>query len=161
SSDPAIRPQLDDEALALPLLAGSNPIWKAAMAVLTGIRTYHLSPGSLRSEPKIGSSKWLEADGANAGDILHDLGADDRDWITRHLARVTPGSVNLTATAHDGRRRIAFHQKAGDSVQDFDALEMSDGTLRTLGILLAVRQKSRPSLVFLDEIEDSIHPAAL
>ena len=37
---------------------------------------------------------------------------------------------------------------------------MSDGTLRSLGILLALRQRPRPSIVLLDEIEDSLHPLA-
>jgi predicted ATPase len=37
---------------------------------------------------------------------------------------------------------------------------MSDGTLRSLGILLALRQSPRPSIVLLDEIEDSLHPLA-
>lgn len=37
---------------------------------------------------------------------------------------------------------------------------MSDGTIRSLGILLSLRQNPRPSLVLLDEIEDSLHPFA-
>ncbi len=37
---------------------------------------------------------------------------------------------------------------------------MSDGTLRSLGILLALRQTPRPSMVLLYEIEDSLHPLA-
>jgi predicted ATPase len=35
---------------------------------------------------------------------------------------------------------------------------MSDGTLRALGILLALRQSPRSSIVLLDEIEDSLRP---
>ena len=38
---------------------------------------------------------------------------------------------------------------------------MSDGTLRVLGILLAVYQVSPPSLIAIEEPEASIHPAAL
>ena len=38
---------------------------------------------------------------------------------------------------------------------------MSDGTLRSLAILLALRQKPTPALVCIDEIEDSVHPSAL
>jgi AAA domain, putative AbiEii toxin, Type IV TA system len=44
--------------------------------------------------------------------------------------------------------------------EQFDASVMSDGTLRSLGILLALRQRPRPSIVLLDEIEDSLHPLA-
>ena len=42
----------------------------------------------------------------------------------------------------------------------FDALTMSDGTVRSLGILLSLRQTPRPSIVLLDEIEDLLHPDA-
>lgn len=37
---------------------------------------------------------------------------------------------------------------------------MSDGTVRSLGILLALKQTPRPSIVLIDEIEDSLHPFA-
>ena len=38
---------------------------------------------------------------------------------------------------------------------------MSQGTLRGLGVLLALKQKPPPSVVFIDEIENSLHPSAL
>jgi predicted ATPase len=38
---------------------------------------------------------------------------------------------------------------------------MSDGTLRSLGILVALRQQPHPAIVCIDEIEDSVHPAAI
>ncbi len=55
------------------------------------------------------------------------------------------GSLRIAATAN---------------LEQFDASAMSDGTLRGLGILLALRQRPRPSIVMLDEIEDSLHPLA-
>jgi len=38
---------------------------------------------------------------------------------------------------------------------------MSDGTLRALGLLTAVFQRPRPSLVVIEEPEATIHPGAL
>lgn len=38
---------------------------------------------------------------------------------------------------------------------------MSQGTLRALGVVLALHQRPEPSLVLIDEIEDSIHPRAV
>ena len=43
----------------------------------------------------------------------------------------------------------------------FDSVSMSDGTLRVLGILLAVYQVSPPTLIAIEEPEATIHPAAL
>jgi predicted ATPase len=56
---------------------------------------------------------------------------------------------------------IIFEQQgeAGQSYS-FDASMMSDGTVRSLGILLSLRQDPRPSIVLIDEIEDSLHPFA-
>jgi predicted ATPase len=60
-----------------------------------------------------------------------------------------------------GRRFIGFAQeRSNGEVEQFDASVMSDGTLRSLGILLALRQTPRPSIVLIDEIEDSLHPLA-
>jgi len=49
--------------------------------------------------------------------------------------------------------------EAGET-NSFDASSMSDGSVRSLGILLALRQSPRPSIVLIDEIEDSLHPFA-
>jgi predicted ATPase len=61
-------------------------------------------------------------------------------------------------------RQFAFRFKQQWDPQKlmlFDAFNMSDGTLRTLGILLAVYQKPSPSLVVIEEPELTIHPGAL
>jgi len=42
----------------------------------------------------------------------------------------------------------------------FSALNMSDGTLRMLGILLAVYQPRNAHLIAIEEPESTIHPAA-
>lgn len=44
---------------------------------------------------------------------------------------------------------------------DLEAFNMSDGTLRALGILLAVYQIPSPSVLVIEEPEASIHPGAL
>lgn len=89
----------------------------------------------------------------------------DVAWIVEHLAQVTPGIKNIytaiTGTSSARRRVINFVQEAVNGDNRFNASEMSDGTLRSFGILLALRQKPAPSLVFIDEIEDSLHPDAI
>lgn len=89
----------------------------------------------------------------------------DIDWIVEYLARVTPGIkdvyTTLSGTSSARGRIITFVQEAMDGENRFRASEMSDGTLRSFGILLALRQKPTPSLVFIDEIEDSLHPDAI
>jgi predicted ATPase len=43
----------------------------------------------------------------------------------------------------------------------FEAFNMSDGTLRAVGLLLAVFQAPRPTLLVIEEPEATIHPGAL
>jgi hypothetical protein len=43
----------------------------------------------------------------------------------------------------------------------FEAFNMSDGTLRALGVLAAVFQRPSPSLIAIEEPEATIHPGAL
>jgi len=57
---------------------------------------------------------------------------------------------------------LQFSQKWGHGKElTFEAASMSDGTLRVLGLLLAVFQQPPPSLLIIEEPEATIHPGAL
>jgi predicted ATPase len=157
----SLQPVCDRMTLVLPVIAGSNETWKTIIRALRLIAVHQFSPQAIRSEPRIGGDGRLSRDGHNAGDVLKHLKSADRAWIVQHLAAAVPGIVDVRAVARAGRRIIGFAQKAGDRwAESFDASVVSDGTLRSLGILLALRQNPRPSLVLLEEIEDSLHPLA-
>jgi predicted ATPase len=157
----SLYPRTHEETLLLPLIAGSNDTWKTVHDALRLISVHQLSPQALRSEPIIGGRERLSHDGHNAGDVLKYLRPADRAWIVEHLAGAVPGISGIRAAARAGRRIIRFAQDVGAGrTEQFDASAMSDGTLRSLGILLALKQSPRPSIVLLDEIEDSLHPYA-
>jgi len=161
SSDPSVQPALDPETLVFPLIAGSNESWKRIIEALRLISVHQFSPQAIRSEPLIGSEQRLSRDGHNAGDVLKRLDDDDDEWITQRLSIVIPGIRLVSAFARQGRRVIRFAQRGKDRQTNyFSAPMMSDGTMRSLGILLALRQTPRPSIVLIDEIEDSLHPHA-
>ncbi len=155
-------PAFARESLALPIIAATDPLARVILGVLRdGIRTYRLSSDALRAEPRVGTGSVLLTNGQNIGDVLaHLQRRQDIEWIVRHLQGVTPGIVGLRAGTAAGRRIVHFLQRGPrDTVQHFGVNDMSDGTLRCLGILLALRQPH--VLTCIDEIEDSIHPAAL
>jgi predicted ATPase len=54
-----------------------------------------------------------------------------------------------------------FVQRWGKNELKFDAFNMSKGTLRALGMLLAVYQRTQPSLMVIEEPEASLHPGAV
>ncbi len=156
-----LNPVLDSETLVLPLIAGASEIWKKTIEAIRLAAVYQLSPEAMRSEPRIGKEERLNHDGRNSGDVLNRLRPAERKWVERRLGEAMPGIRGVSTSTVVGRRVIVFDQIRGNGqVDQFDASVMSDGTLRTLGILLALRQTPRPSIVMFDEIEDSLHPYA-
>ncbi len=150
------------DALALPFMASNNLAFRVILdALRSGIRVYNLAPAAIRAEPPIGTAGFLLRDGSNVGDALRHLerNPEDLDFIIRHLGAITPGIVSIKSGIAAGRRLVRFFQ--GDSRIQFDINDMSDGTLRSLGILVAVRQRPSPAIVCIDEIEDSVHPVAI
>jgi predicted ATPase len=152
-------------SLALPFLSGGNPLMRALMdALKVSVRAYRLSPEAIRAEPPIGRASILSSNGNNVGDVLHRIewNKPARTWIIKHLAAIAPGIVDIKSGAAAGRRLVQFFQRGKDSTRiRFDIGNMSDGTLRCLAMLLALRQEPMPTLVCIEEIEDSVHPAAL
>ncbi|MCU0681492.1 MAG: AAA family ATPase [Polyangiaceae bacterium] len=152
------------DALALPQLAQGTLVYRAVFdALRDGVRAYDFSPSDIRAEPPIGRASILLRDGSNVGDVLRHLenDKDDLAWLIKHLGAITPGLVGVKSGVAAGRRLVRFFQRAGTSEARFDIGDMSDGTLRCLAILLALRQRPAPAIVCIDEIEDSVHPAAL
>jgi predicted ATPase len=153
------------DALSLPIRARQDLLLRSLLEALkTGIRTYNLSPAALRAEPPIGRASLLRRDGANAGDVLRYIEANEQEhqWVVRHLAAITPGIVDVRSGTAAGRRLIRFIQRSDTRARvRFEVGDMSDGTLRCLGILLALRQRPVPAIVCIDGIEESVHPAAL
>jgi len=57
---------------------------------------------------------------------------------------------------------MSFSQEWGSGKKlTFDAFNMSDGTLRCVGLIMAVFQKPSPSVLVIEEPEATIHPGAL
>ena len=151
--------------LLLPVIADFTPYHRLALECLrTGIRTYNLSSAAIRAEPPVSRASTLSHNGDNAGDVLHHLQRNkkDLDWIVRHLSAIIPAIADLKASTAAGRRLIQFIQRRDkNSKSRFNIGDMSDGTLRCMAILLALRQNPTPLLTCIEEIEDSVHPAAL
>ncbi|HLL03604.1 MAG TPA: AAA family ATPase [Myxococcaceae bacterium] len=151
--------------LVLPLLSDVTTAYRALLVALrSGIRVYNLSPAAIRSEPPVGRASILSRSGDNAGDVLHHLQRNRKelDWLIRHLSAITPDIVSIKARTAAGRRIIQFTQHgANGSKSQFNIGDMSDGTLRGMAVLLSLRQTPTPALTCIEEIEDSVHPAAL
>jgi predicted ATPase len=107
----------------------------------------------------------LRSDGSNAASVLQELIRNHEevvDQIYSILEAIVPNTKKVISKKHGKKLSLEFTQKWDDkNVLRFEAFNMSDGTLRALGLLMAVYQKPAPSLLVIEEPEATIHPGAL
>ena len=166
---PGIRPRLEPDRLALTMVSGLEE-FRPLFDFLTGIQHYNLRPESLRKlqDPDPGEGMILLPDGSNAAAVLRQIKEDGShnghvyERICRLLGQVVPGTTSVQPKSLGGKETLEFRQEVGLKHEwRFDTLNMSDGTLRALGILLAVYQSRPASLIAIEEPESTIHPAAI
>jgi len=148
--------------LVLPLAGRADELWGAVLDTVRNLRAYELSPAHMAAVPEIGERTTLAPDGANLGDVLKSIeGSADHAWIVQRLGAITDGIVDVGAEALLGRRVLRFIQRSTGTEIKLDASQVSQGTLRALGVLVALRQRPTPSVLLVDEVENSVHPGAL
>ena len=82
--------------------------------------------------------------------------------IRQLLQSVVPGTVEVRPKRHGNKLTLEFTQDGlGAEPVKFEAFSMSDGTLRVLGLILAVLQRPAPPVLVIEEPEASMHPGAL
>ena len=129
------------------------------------MRSYAIEPSRLREMQDPDSGLILKPDGGNAASVLQEIARqapEDAERINQLLATIVPGTTKVRTIKHGNKLSLEFTQAgAGGRAIKFESFNMSDGTLRALGMLIAVYQKPRPSLIVLEEPEATIHPGAL
>lgn len=165
---PGIRPRVEPDRLALTVLSAVEE-FRPIYDFLTNIRRYNLSPESLRElqDPDPNEGAVLLSDGSNAPAVLRRISEDGEgndhvhERICRLLGTIVPGTTDVQPKSLGQKETLEFRQDVGLQHEwRFDALNMSDGTLRALGILLAVYQPRPASVMIVEEPESTIHPAA-
>lgn len=154
------QPALDPRALALPLVAGDQRFAPVAQ-FLSEIQPYRIDPGTLRKMQDPDAGVLLRSDGSNAASVLRQLDPDRRRHLQDILRTVVPGEVEVKPERVQNKLSLKFTQQGEDGALKLWPHSMSDGTLRTLGLLAAVFQPKLPSMLIVEEPEASIHPGAL
>jgi predicted ATPase len=110
----------------------------------------------------------LLPDGANAASVLHRLGrsagGEDRRRLEDYLTRIVPGVRGVRRRVVGGDETVEFTQDVAGAAHPwkFTAPAVSDGTLRALGVLLALFAPADGGygVVAVEEPETALHPAA-
>ncbi len=159
-----LKPGMAPDALLLPLMGGDSR-FRPVHRFLSAMRTYCIDPHALRGMQDQTDGAFLRRDGSNAASVLRELEErSDPNWerIQQLLGRIAPEGTRVRPVQHGNKLTLEFTQDFGkEAPVVFDARDMSDGTLRAMGLLAAVFQKPAPSVLLIEEPENTMHPDAL
>ena len=161
---PGIRPRVSPDRLAL-FAASATEEFRPVYDFLTSMRLYSIVPVTLRKLQEPDPGEFLKPDGSNAAAVLKRIrdenqGGERFDRLCRLLSNVVQGVTKVDYRPVGQRETLQFKQQIGlKDFWTFEAFNMSDGTLRALGVLLAVYQLGRPKVLMIEEPEATIHPA--
>jgi predicted ATPase len=130
---------------------------------------YNLNPKLMRELQKPQDGRLLKPAGENIASVIRQLertaSTSVLDGISEYLHAMAPTVHGVRHTSIGPMETLEFRQDITDSNQPwrFLAQNMSDGTLRALGVLTALfqGQGEEPSrLVAIEEPETALHPGA-
>ena len=128
---------------------------------------YNLNPDKIRDLQNPSPADVLLRDGSNLTSILARLSPIAKKNIEAYLSVVVPGVQAVDVKDFGPKETLEFRQDVagGQYPWRFLANNMSDGTLRGLGILVALFQgdqeaQKRVPLIGIEEPEIALHPAA-
>ncbi|HEX6898266.1 MAG TPA: AAA family ATPase [Thermoanaerobaculia bacterium] len=160
---PGIRPQLASDRLAL-FAASAIDDFRSLYDFLNSMSFYDIDPYSIGTLIDSGPAEFLQPSGRNAAAVLkalQELAPESHSKIERLLSQVVDGIQKVTAREVNQHLFVDFQKDIGlDRTSHQFAADMSDGTLRILGLLLAVYQLKRPTVLAFEEPEATIHPGA-
>ena len=128
---------------------------------------YSLNPDKIRDLQAPDPGNLLIRDGSNLASVLGQLSPSAKKRIEEYLAAVVPGVHGVEVKEIGPKETLEFRQGVAGARYPwrFLANNMSDGTLRVLGILVALFQgdhgpTKRVPLIGIEEPEIALHPAA-
>lgn len=162
-----IFPNITADRLALVSTSGLTnfrPVYDA----LTAMGFYNINPKIVRDLQKPQDGKLLKTAGENIASVLGYLERSSPEsikLIQEYLQSVVPTVHGVERVQVGNMETLNFKQDVAGAKYpwQFQAQNMSDGTLRALGVLTALFQGNTeyaPKLVGIEEPETALHPAA-
>lgn len=160
----SLHPPLATNALAMPIVGGDSRFWPV-WDFLSRMLIYRIDPAVLRGMQNIDSGSRLNLDGSNATSVLREMACQtpaDSELLVDLLGTIVPGTVDLKPKEYGNKLILELTQKSSNSKEvKFESFNLSDGTLRAVGLLTAIFQRPRPKVLLIEEPEATIHPSAL
>ena len=134
-----------------------SPHLRAVAEELRSIRLAHLEPRLLR-EPSERGAPALTAEGANLPTALASLEPAAAAQVRADLVSLVPGVRTFEVVPDDDMLHVEIEMADG---QRFSARELSDGTLRVLGLVTLLRSSPPGTVLAVEEPENGIHPTRI
>lgn len=158
-------PACASDRLYLANMSGFD-VFRPLYDALSGMGLYNLNPDAIRDLQSPDPGELLKRDGSNLASVLSNLHGDRKTAVEEYLAAMAHGVTGVAARTMGTKLTLNFHQDVRGDRQPsrFLAGNMSDGTLRALGVLVALFQSKgdpmrRCHLVGIEEPESALHPA--
>ncbi len=147
--------------------AAGLPEFRPVYDAFSRMGFYNLSPNIIRDLQDPDSGDMLIQDGSNLTSVFNQLSYEVKQDIQEYLQVIIPDMKRVHVRKFGPKETLEFWQDVADNKRplQFIANNMSDGTLRALGILVALFQgnqeaQRRVTLVGIEEPEIALHPAA-
>jgi len=158
-------PAVTADRLALVSSSGLT-VFRPVFDALTSMGFYNLDPNVIRRLQNFQNDRLLKSDGENISSVVGHLirvAPQNKVLVEEYLNRVVPSVHGVELVPLGPVESLSFQQDIAGSPHPFLAMNMSDGTLRAFGILVALFQDTGsqgPTLVGIEEPEIALHPAA-
>lgn len=169
SAHTALESAVEPDHLFLTTASG-RPEFRPVYDALSTMGFYNLDPSRMRDLQDPDPGHLLRGDGGNLAAVLREVSRNDpkaKERIEDYLKNVVPAVLSIDHREVAPKETIELRQDVGQPKPwVWLPQNMSDGTLRALGILLAAyhgRTKGgrRVRLIGIEEPEVAIHPGAV
>lgn len=164
-----VAPPAASDRLYLVVAAGL-PVFRPIYDALSHMGFYNLNPDEIRDPQPPDLGEILKRDGSNLASVLDVMEKEHKGThqrVVAFLSKVVPGIQGIDVKHVGKKETLEFRQLIGTNKDAwrFMAENMSDGTLRALGILTALFQSSNDGVkkvpfIGIEEPESALHPGA-
>lgn len=165
----SVQPKVSPDRLYLTAASGVLP-FRELFDALSVMRFYSINPEPIKELQSHDIGERLERSGSNLAAVIKRLQEDRPQIFERvqsYLRQIVPGIEKVEHKIYGPRETLEFRQavQGQKHAWRFHAANMSDGTLRSLGVLTALfhplANEGHPvPFVAIEEPEITIHPGA-
>lgn len=145
----------------------ANFYFRGLFDELVSFGAYSIYPNKIREPQSISNADVLADDGTNLASIIRQMrttaSRSNKEALTNSIRQVMPYVSEIRIESAGGFYVPVFRVREQDDghVHDLNMSQISDGTLRMLGMLTAFYQPHAPTKISLEEPEQMIHPGLL